>query len=251
MSITNLITPQWIAPSKVQSLITTRGGGVSLAPYATFNVATHVDDNLNLVMQNRNLLQQFLPSEPYWLNQTHSDKIICLDNIDPSTKTPPLDYDASFTQQKNKICAVMSADCIPILLTDKNASFVAAIHAGWRGIENNIIRNSILAVTTPSAHMLAYLGPAICKEHFEVGSDVFERFIRQDEDNKILFSRRDDGKFNCDLSAIAKMQLLKLGLTQQNIYLSNRCTFCEDRLFYSHRRDGLTGRIVSLIWICD
>jgi YfiH family protein len=160
-----------------------------------------------------------------------------------------LDYDASFTYQKNKVCVAMSADCIPILLTDKKASFVAAIHAGWRGVENNIIHKTINNIDMCGSKIIAYIAPAICKDHFEVGPEVFDIFMLQDKNYEAFFTKKNDGKFNCDLTAIAKQQLLKLGLLEQNIFLSNMCTYCNDELFFSYRRDGITGRMASLIWL--
>ncbi|HLX53564.1 MAG TPA: peptidoglycan editing factor PgeF [Aquella sp.] len=245
---TNFITPDWDAPDSVKSLITTRVGGVSTAPYNTFNLGTHVGDELDSVLQNRQILEKHLPGKPFWLNQTHSDNLICLDNALPDTINLH-NYDASFTCQKNKVCVVMSADCLPILLTDKKASFVAAVHAGWRGVENNIIGKTIHTSGLQSANILAYIGPAICKNHFEVGQDVFDIFVHQNIDNRDFFSETGDGKFYCDLTAIAKAQLLRLGLLEQNIYFSNMCTYCDKKLFFSHRRDGVTGRIASLIWL--
>jgi len=244
----NFITPNWAAPISVGCLITTRIGGVSVAPYNTFNLGTHVGDAPELVMQNRLILEKSLPGKPFWLNQSHSDNLICLDNTS-SDALNLHNYDASFTCQKNKVCVVMSADCIPILLTDKKASFVAAVHAGWRGVENNIIGKTIHTSGLQSANILAYIGPAICKNHFEVGQEVFEMFVHQNIDNQHFFSEIGDDKFHCDLTAIAKAQLLRLGLLEQNIYLSDMCTYCNEELFFSHRRDEVTGRIASLIWL--
>ncbi|MCE3268246.1 MAG: hypothetical protein K0R49_498 [Burkholderiales bacterium] len=248
MPMNNFIYPNWNAPARVKSLITTRLGGVSVYPFDTFNLGTHVGDNLDSVLQNRQILAGFVPSKPFWLNQTHSDKAICIDNISPDNDIS-LDYDASFTYKKNQVCVAMSADCIPVLLTDKNGSFAAAIHAGWRGVENNIICKTISTIDIPGANILAYIAPAICKEHFEVGPEVFDMFILQDKNYKYFFKKNISDKFQCDLSAIAKQQLLKLGLLEQNIYLSEMCTYCRSELFFSYRRNGITGRMASLIWL--
>lgn len=248
MSINNFIYPNWNVPTNVKSLVTTRHGGLSASPYDTFNLAAHVGDYPDIVAKNRQILAKYLPGEPYWLNQTHSDQIICLNNS--IRKTLLLEcFDASYTYQKNIVCAVMSADCIPILLTDKNGSFAAAIHAGWRGVENNIIRKTINIIGVQSNDILVYMSAAICKNHFEVGAEIFTMFMQQDINNKSFFTAIGNGKFYCDLTAIAKMQLLKLGIINQNIYLSNMCTYCNKELFYSYRRDGMTGRIASMIWL--
>jgi YfiH family protein len=257
--LTNFITPDWDVPTDVKSLITTRVGGVSAAPYDSFNLGDHVGDNPEFVRQNRQILQEHLPSDPLWLKQTHSDKVLWVPdephilNGKTLAENLLLPYDASYTSQKNKVCVVMSADCIPILLTDKNASFVAAIHAGWRGVENGIIKRTISNTKSETnkhgADMLAYIGPAICKNHFEVGPDVFEKFVTLDANNSPHFTKNSNGKFNCDLIEIARFQLLKCGLLSDNIYLSNMCTYCNKEQFFSYRRDGVTGRIASLIWL--
>lgn len=253
MLMNNFINANWDAPPNIKTLITTRKGGVSQLPYNTLNLGLHVGDNQMDVLQNRQILTKFLPKEPFWLNQTHSDKVVCLDDIEPPLLAT-IDYDASFTTEKNKVCAIMSADCIPILLTNKNASFVAAIHAGWRGVENGIISKTIQQIkyklkTTESSpeNILAYIAPSICKNHFEVGHDVYKQFITKNTANEIFFTKTNNDKFHCDLAAIAKLQLLDLGIC--NIFLSSMCTYCNDDLFFSYRRDGITGRIASLIWL--
>lgn len=257
MSMNNFITPKWDAPVGVKSIITTRLGGVSVASYDTFNLGDHVGDAPELVMQNRLILEEYLPSKPFWLKQTHSNNVLWLDHhpgllngksLEDNLKMP---YDACYTSQKNKVCVVMSADCIPILLTDKHASFVAAVHAGWRGIENKIIK-TVVSQISENCHpdnLLAYIGPAICKNHFEVGPEVLEMFVNLDTNNACYFTKISEEKYYCDLIAIAKDQLIKLGVCEENIYLSNMCTYCNEELFFSHRRDGVTGRIASLIWL--
>lgn len=241
------VYPHWATSPKVHSLITTRQGGLSRAPYDSFNIATHVGDDREIVLANRKLLELSLPNSPFWLNQTHSNKVVCLNSS--TLAEDILNYDACFTYHKNLVCVVMSADCIPILLTNKNADFVAAIHAGWRGIESNIIENTIKKVNAPAYDMLAYIGPAICKSHFEVGIEVLDLLVHSNNKNKQFFAPGNSNKFHCDLVGIAKLQLLNLGLPEVNIYLSNRCTYCTQELFYSYRREGITGRIASLIWL--
>jgi YfiH family protein len=250
----NFIIPDWDAPFGVKSLVTTRLGGVSAAPYDTFNLGNHVGDNLESVRQNRQILRKYLPSEPLWLNQTHSDNVLQISEPDlVNNKTLAenllLPHDASYTYSKNKVCVVMSADCIPILLTDKKASFVAAIHAGWRGVENGIIASTIGQICKDVANIIAYIGPAICKDHFEVGPDVLEMFTQKDKNYGLYFNKNGTGKFNCDLTGITRSQLLKCGLLANNIYLSGMCTYCDKERFFSYRRDGITGRIASLIWL--
>lgn len=240
------LTANWNAPKNVRTLITTRIGGYSNNNCASFNLARHVGEELKTVEKNRELLATHLPDTPTWLNQVHSDLVLNLDHtIDKnSIKT----YDAAITSVANKVCVVMTADCIPILLTNTQGNFVAAIHAGWRGVENQIINNTIKASNVTSKDIIAYIGPAICSQHFEVGQDVYEVFIKLDPANKQFFKGRDNSKFDCDLVGIAKLQLINHGLVAQNIYLSNLCTVCNNDKFYSYRKEKNTGRFASIIW---
>lgn len=242
------IYPECFANHKTSSLITTRNGGISLPPFNSLNLGAHVGDNPQHVALNREILNKALPSEPFWLEQTHSNRVINLDKLDNDYVNR--NFDASFTRSPNKVCAVMTADCLPILLTDGIASFVAAIHAGWRGVHNEIIKQTMLAINHKQPkQIIAYIGPSICQSHFEVGSDVKEQFIELNPQNKYFFKTKAD-KFECDVTAIAINQLLSCGLTKENIHLSNMCTYCDQDKFYSYRRDGnATGRIASLIWI--
>ncbi|MCE2706362.1 MAG: peptidoglycan editing factor PgeF [Proteobacteria bacterium] len=257
------IYPLWNAPSNVKSVITTRYGGYSTGKYASFNLATHVDDDLQTVEQNRQLLQNILPSTPLWLNQTHSTNILdirsqdieCQDKTyyrDTQYQNKQLntkhDYDAIIINNKNQVGVVMTADCAPILLTNKQGSFVAAIHAGWRGVLNNITSKTIWKLNTNTSDIIAYIGPSICQEHFEVGNDCYEQFIQLDKNTASYFIRHND-RFLCDLVGIIRLQLLQCGLNSNNIYQHADCTFCDFDKFYSYRRDGITGRIASLIWL--
>ena len=297
MSKSNTFAANWAEPPRVKTLITTRNGGYSIDKFSSFNLALHVDDNPEHVLQNRRLLQQQLPDKPYWLNQTHSNRVVNLDLINHSesvipaqghacpeihknkdlsnfpspnsedefnleTNVAPLEYDASITTQSKKVCVVLTADCLPILVTDKTGSFVAAIHAGWRGVENGVIKDTIASSGSNPQDILAYIGPAICQNHFEVGGEVLEQFVKLDPKNADFFIKNDSfmsysgstygstsNKYNCDLAGIAKLQLINLGLSEHNIYLSNLCTYCNDDLFYSYRKQNKTGRFASLIWL--
>jgi polyphenol oxidase len=311
MSRNNTFTANWIAPTQVKTLITTRDGGHSTDEFSSFNLALHVDDNPELVLQNRLTLQKQLPDKPYWLNQTHSNRVVNLDLINhgkrpnstlkqlnatsqclkinseqiesedafkPETVISPLEYDASITTCHQKVCVVLTADCLPILVTNKQGTFVAAVHAGWRGVENGILKNIIKTSASNPHDILIYIGPAICQKHFEVGHEVMEQFIKLDPENSNFFIKRSmpntldnkcqnknlysnnvmgsyllrndkDDKYSCDLAEIAKLQLLKLGVFDSNIYLSNICTYCNENLFYSYRKQNITGRFASLIWL--
>lgn len=244
-------TANW--PSSAKTLITTRDGGKSIHQFAALNLATHVGDNLNHVIKNREIVRNFLPDEPYWLDQSHSNYVLDLDQIShtPWNQYPNHNFDASFTRQKNKVCVVMTADCLPILLTDKQSTFVASIHAGWRGVLNGVIQNTILALKHPSPQdILAYIGPSICQSHFEVGAEVKEQFVRLNPDNERFFQPlTTNNKFACNVTGIAILQLITLGVFKGNIYQSNLCTYCAEKEFFSYRRDGDTGRIASFIWL--
>ncbi len=240
----------WDAPINVKTAITTRIGGYSKNQFSNFNLALHVGDDPDIVLKNRNILHNYLPSQPFWLNQTHSNSVINLDD-----KHNPLDfnYDASISKTKHQICTVMSADCLPILLTNVNGIFVAAIHAGWRGLLNHIITNTINMLNADNSTMLAYIGPSICQNHFEVGSNVFNSFNSISKKNADCFKKQTgigkEVKYNCNLIELAKIELLSLGLNPKNIWISGECTYCNSELFYSYRKNNVTGRIASLIWL--
>lgn len=237
---------KWNAPQQIKTLITTRNGGITDGVFGEFNLAKHVGANKETVEQNRLILCQDLPSNPVWLNQTHTNLILNLDNPPPTLETS---YDAALTRQPNKVCVVMTADCLPIFLTDTKGSFVAAVHAGWRGLHNKIIAKSIHLANVSSKEIIAYIGPAICQEHFEVGLDVYKLFVELDPDNNKYFKIKNSNKFNCDLVAIARHQLEQTGVLTEQIYSSDQCTYCNNNLFYSYRKDNETGRFASLIWI--
>ena len=235
------LNANWGAPKNVKTLITTR-----LSPGNTdFNLALHVGDNYKNVIHNRQTLSTSLPNEPRWLSQTHTNLVLDLDTDAANGKS----YDASITTTKGTVCAVMTADCIPILITNTTGSFVGALHAGWRGVQNNIISNTINQSKIPAKNIIAYIGPAICTKHFEVDADVFEVFSKLDSDNQAFFTSKNNGKFECDLISIAKLQLIKLGVLEYNISLSNLCTYCKNDLFYSYRKEKNTGRFASIIWL--
>ncbi len=237
----------WNAPLNIKALITTRHAYHANSNYNDFNLAYHVDDDKDKVTRNRELLNSDLPALPYWLNQTHSDLALDLDNIPQDLAIP--NYDAAYTHEANKVCVVMTADCLPILLTDKHSSFVAAIHAGWRGLHNNIISKTIKACTNKYEDIIAYIGPAICSKHYQVGLDVVDLFKQADIKYLNFFKPHIAAKFDCDLLAIAAYQLKNLNIPQSQIFFSNKCTYCHNNMFYSYRKDNKTGRFASLIWL--
>jgi YfiH family protein len=266
----------WNAPKNVKTLITTRIFNIAtmqhvVEPYGNFNLALHVDDNPQDVIKNREYLRKSLPSNPYWLNQTHGNHIINLNSIEDSShannatdntaQNHVLNYDASYTTNSNTVCAVMTADCLPILLTNTAGTVVAAIHAGWRGVLNGIITTAIKQILTQEnlspEDILIHIAPSICKQHFIAGGDVYDSFIALDPINHKFFDQINNADhiqsnkptYHCDLIGIAQLQLLNLGILTQNISLNDVCTYCEDKLFYSYRRNNITGRFASCIWL--
>ena len=236
----NWIEADWPAPDFIMAGITTRQGGVSHAPYESFNLATHVGDDPAAVMKNRGMLS--LPAEPQWLEQVHSTEAVLL----PSEKRI-LKADASFTSSKRIVCAVMTADCLPLLITDQKGSCVAAIHAGWRGLCNGIVEATISKLPVAAEQLLVWLGPAIGPDVYEVGQEVYDAFTSENEEAKKAFVAVSEGHWLFDIYRLARMRLNKLGVVQ--IFGGDHCTLTEKEHFFSYRRDGITGRMASLIWI--
>jgi polyphenol oxidase len=245
MKSDQLIVPDWPAPSNVRALQTTRLGGISLAPYDSLNLGMHVRDNPLHVAHNRQLLSQFLPSEPVWLNQTHSILV-----VDAATTTCQPNADASFTTQKNVVCVTMTADCLPVLLCDVHGIVVSAVHAGWRGLCDGVLEASIDAVLSAAKvegnELMAWLGPAIGPDAFEVGEEVRSQFIAQDQQAINAFKPHGD-KWLGDLYQIARQRLQRKGV--QQIYGGGLCTYADKGRFFSYRRDGDTGRMATFIWL--
>lgn len=237
----DFIIPNWPAPANVRALQTTRLGGVSHAPYDNLNFGNHVGDDAIHVAHNRQLLSQYLPSEPVWLNQVHGVQVVDAANI---TCIP--DADASFSTQKNVVCVTMTADCLPVLLCDRAGTVVAAVHAGWRSLCDGVIEATVNKMPANPKDIMAWLGPAIGPSAFEVGAEVRAQFIAIDAQAENAFISYGD-KFLGNLYQIARQRLNKLGVTQ--IDGVDRCTFSEPEYFFSFRRDGATGRMATLIWL--
>ncbi len=264
------ITPDWPAPHTVKSIYTTREGGISKAPFNTFNLATHVGDVLGDVLANRQQLfeQACLPSEPIWLDQQHTDIAIQLppSNLhtqDSNSVTPPIQTpiaDASWTQCPGLVSVVMTADCLPILITNQAGTIVSAIHAGWKGLAQGIVSTTIAEfpdeIKNSPDRLLAWIGPAISAEHFEVGQDVYDIFVNQNMSNSIFFQSKPcnvgscsktSQKYLADLPGLVRKELHDLGVS--NVYGGDLCSFGEEKDFFSYRRSGKTGRMACLIWI--
>lgn len=245
---TDFIIPDWPAPANVHALQTTRHGGISLAPYNSLNLGSHVQDDALHVAHNRQLLSQFVPSEPVWLNQIHGIRV-----VDAASADCVPDADASFTTRHNVVCVTMTADCLPILLCDKAGTAVASIHAGWRSLCDGIIEKTVQKMPVDSHDLMAWLGPAIGPQAFEVGGEVRAQFIAKDAQTEVAFKllNAEEDKWLADIYQLASQRLNRLGLSQ--IYAGgqqeNYCTFTDEQRFFSFRRDNLTGRMATLIWL--
>lgn len=242
-------------PAGVGALSTLRSGGVSVGPYGAtgdhgggLNLGLHVGDDLAAVEQNRRLLRANLPAEPAWLAQVHGTRVWDLSSeYDPLTAS---EADASFACRPDRVCTIMSADCLPVLLADCRGTQVGAAHAGWRGLAQGVIEQTVAAMRASGADQLtAWLGPAIGPKAFEVGIEVRRAFAHLGPQAEAAFTpvpNRAD-KFLADLAGLARIALLRSGVTQ--VSGGQDCTVSDPAKFYSFRRDQVTGRMASLIWI--
>lgn len=239
------IVPDWPAPPHVSAVITTRNGGVSSGPYASFNLGHSTGDEVEAVDANRARLRESLPEDPRWLKQVHGARVLRAQDISDRPEA-----DASIAHAVGNVCAILVADCLPVLFTDRNGTFVAAAHAGWRGLAEGVIDNTIRAITGDGASVrdvLAFIGPGIGPAAFEVGDDVYEAFTRRERAAKSAFRRRESGKWLADLPSLARLALARCGVDQ--VYGGDLCTYSDPRRFYSYRRDGVTGRMGAFIWL--
>jgi polyphenol oxidase len=238
------IRPDWPAPPGVQALTTLRSGGCSRGAYAGFNLAMHVGDDTAAVARNRQLLRDRLqlPSEPVWLSQVHGNHLLRAESAHGITEA-----DGSWSATARIVCAVLTADCLPLLFCDRAGRHVAAIHAGWRGLHRGIITAAIKALPVQTRDLLVWLGPAIGADVFEVGQEVYDAFVLKNPANATAFRPRDDSHWMCDIYTLAEIELQTCGI--ESVYGGGFCTFNDSDRFYSFRRDGVTGRMASLIWI--
>jgi len=247
-----IILPQWGMPlTTIGALSTTRACGFSVAPYddgqgaGGLNLATHVGDLPEAVRRNRAQLQRHLPGEPAWLTQVHGTTV-----IDAATVTEAVEADASFTTQPGVVCAIMTADCLPVLLVDRGGKVVGAAHAGWRGLAGGVLQNTIAQMRAAGGtELLAWLGPAIGPAHFEVGEDVRQAFADRSPSAAAAFKSLDarPGKYLADLCQLARDTLHSEGVV--TVRGGRFCTVAESHRFYSYRRDGVTGRMATMIWL--
>ena len=245
---TDLIIPDWPAPPRVQSFFTTRAGGVSTGAYRSLNLGAHVGDEPANVAENRSRLQTLLPAQPLWLNQVHGSNVIHVDGASLSLDRPAA-ADASVTAQPNVPCAVLVADCLPVLFCADDGSRVGVAHAGWRGLAGGVLERTVDAIGKNPARIIAWLGPAIGPNAFEVGQEVFDTFALAASDDASAFHpiAARPGKYLADIYALARIRLRRMGVTA--IFGGNHCTVNEPERFFSYRRDGKTGRMAGVIWL--
>ncbi len=237
-----LIYPDWPAPANVRAVQTTRSGGLSSPPYASSNLGSHVGDSPIVVARNRMLLEPLLPSEPIWLQQVHGVTV-----ADAAQASCLPEADACVSVSKGAVCVVMTADCLPVLLCDENGSVVGAAHAGWRGLCDGVIESTVNAMQVPPGTLMAWLGPAIGPSAFEVGDEVRAAFVVKQPAAFAAFVAGAEGKWLADIYMLARLRLQSLGI--ERIYGGDFCTFSDPARFYSYRRDGVTGRMGTFIWL--
>jgi YfiH family protein len=236
----------WPAPQGVRALSTLRGderSGLSKGPYGGFNLGDHVGDDPVAVAENRHRLKAAagLPNEPSWLSQVHGIAVADLDSLTASGAA-----DAAIARGSGKVCAILTADCLPIVFASDSGDIVAAAHAGWRGLAAGVIEATVRAMGERPGSLVAWLGPAIGPKHFEVGSEVRDAFLQGDPKSGEAFEPNARGRFMADLGMLARRRLHALGLSR--IHGGGECTFTRADRYFSHRRDGTTGRQATLIW---
>lgn len=240
----DLIAADWPAPPNVRAVATTRVGGVSDGAYASLNLGAHVGDDARAVSENRRRLRTALalPRDPVWLNQVHGTTV-----VEAAPHDSPPTADASFARSSGHACVVLTADCLPVLLCDREGTRVAAAHAGWRGLAGGVVESALRAMGISPDRVLAWLGPAIEQDMYEVGSEVREQFVARSSDNAAAFKGNARGRWQADLYDLARRELARLGVTQ--VFGGGfRCYGDRDR-FFSFRRDGTTGRMATLVWM--
>lgn len=235
------IVPDWPCPPGIKAIITTRTGGVSVGQYESMNLGDAVGDSPEHVRENRRRLCSYLPSAPRWLKQVHGNAVVNANDVQA-----PLPADAMVAMKSNVVCAIMVADCLPILFCNRDGTRVSAAHAGWRGLHGGVIENTVASMKTSPNELMAYLGPAIGRNAFEVGKDVYSAFVDHDPEAISAFRYHTADKWFADLYLLARQRLQRAGV--HAVYGDSLCTFSEPARFFSHRRDKISGRMAALIW---
>lgn len=245
MSAIGWITPDWPAPRNVAALATLRTGGVSEGPYASLNLATHVGDRLEHVARNRALLRDSarLPAEPVWLEQVHGATVW---NAAQASERPPT-ADAAVATAKQRICTIMTADCLPVLFCALDGTVVGAAHAGWRGLAGGVLDATVAAMEAPASRIIAWLGPAIEQSAFEVGAEVRDQFMALTPAHADAFTRNARDRWQADIYRLARIELERIGIA--GVYGGGFNVFADAQRFFSYRREQQTGRMATLIWL--
>jgi hypothetical protein len=244
------LAPDWPVPIAAGAFATTRNGGASLAPRASLNLAAHCGDDPAAVALNRRRVGTFLPGPPVWLEQVHGCEVVRLDatNVDAARRTPPV-ADAAVTTLPNVPCAVLTADCLPVLFADREGAGVGAAHAGWRGLAAGVLEATVAALDglgVPPGRLVAWLGPAIGPRAFEVGGEVVAAFCDRDPAAAAAFVAHAGGRWRADLYALARRRLAAAGVVA--VAGGGHCTFAERDRFFSYRRERDTGRQAAFVW---
>jgi YfiH family protein len=239
------IIPDWPAPPQVGALSTTRNGGVSQGPWQSLNLGTNSGDDPPDVARNREGLNEVLPAPPRWLQQVHGHTVVPHDG-QASLAAGSVPADAQWSNTRGAVCAVLTADCLPVLFCDRRGTEVAAAHAGWRGLAAGVLENTVAAMSSPASELLAWMGPAIGPAVYQVGAEVKDAFRQQQAEGAAAFVA-DGDRWLFDLYAMARHRLLHAGVG--HVSGGGFCTFSEPQRFFSYRRDKVTGRMASLVWL--
>jgi YfiH family protein len=243
------ISPDWPAPPAVRAAFTLRLGGVSAAPFDSLNVGAHVGDTGAAVTENRRRVrtQLRLPAEPLWLEQVHGIEVADLDMASGQASAKPPTADAAIARRAGNVCVMQVADCMPVLFAARDGCAVAAAHAGWRGLAAGVLEATVARLAVAPRGLIAWLGPAIGPAHFEVGGEVRAAFLAHDPAAAAAFSANSRGRWQCDLSALARRRLSAAGVSA--VFGGRWCTYADPARFFSYRRDGQCGRMAALIWL--
>lgn len=234
------IVPDWPAPASVRAFVTTRAGGVSEGPYASMNLGAASGDAPSSVARNRAILASHMPAEPHWLRQVHGNDV-----AEPGRELAAT-ADAAVTRRPGIACAVLTADCLPVFLCDEAGAAVGMAHAGWRGLAAGVIERAVERMGVEGARVMAWLGPAIGPQAFEVGGEVRAAFVSHDPVAAVAFREKEGGKFLADLYVLARQRLAAAGVKQ--VSGGAFCTWTETGRFFSYRRQRQSGRMASVIW---
>lgn len=236
------IVPDWPVPPTVRALVTTRSGGASRGPYASFNLDPRVGDDPFAVERNRETLRSALPADPLWLYQVHGAEVVAAESAPARPRA-----DGAVARTRHSVCAVLTADCLPVLLASRDGTAVGIAHAGWRGLAAGVIEATVARMGVATAQLVAWLGPAIGPQAYEVGQDVYDAFVDADPGAAQAFTGRGSGKHLADLYLLARQRLARAGVPA--VHGGGFCTHAETARFYSYRRERTTGRFASLIWM--